>query len=56
MENVKEKRYSMTLIKDGKADLIQDYHKRYRDHSNEILVEEKILSSNPNTAWTSGNL
>lgn len=55
MESVKEKRYSMTLIKDGKADLIQYYHKRYRDRYNEILIE-KILSSIPNKAWTSGDL
>lgn len=34
---VKEKEYSMRLVKDDKADFIQYYLNGYRNHCNEIL-------------------
>ena len=34
---VKEKEYSMALVKDSEADFIQDYHNRHRNHCSGIL-------------------
>lgn len=34
---LKTKTTSVTLVKDDKADFIQDHHRRYRDHCNGIL-------------------
>lgn len=28
----------ITLVEDGKADVVQDHHHKYRDHSNGILL------------------
>lgn len=36
-EIVKEKKYSVMLVKDGEADFIQNRHDSYRDHGNWIL-------------------
>ena len=43
-------------VKNGKADLIQDPHYRYRDHCSGMSQWGERLGSTPNTAWARRNL
>ena len=54
--SVKEKKYSVTLVNDDKANFIQDHCHKHKDDCNGIFSRGEILGSIPNIAWASGNL
>ena len=56
MCEVKEKKYSVTLVNDDKANFIQDHCHKHKDDCNGIFSRGEILGSIPNIAWASGNL